>query len=86
MVMYCDNQATMHIANNLVFHERTKYIEMDCQFIWYGDIILNIALFVTSSCQLGDIPTKPLSRKWFSLLCNKLDMTGMCARIGGEVL
>lgn len=32
-LLYCDNQVVRHIANNAVFHERTKYVEMNFYFV-----------------------------------------------------
>ena len=30
MPMFCNNQSAIYIVQNQEFHERTKYIEVDC--------------------------------------------------------
>lgn len=39
MNLYCDSQFAIYLAQNPVFHERTKHIEVDCHFL--RDVILD---------------------------------------------
>ena len=73
--MHCDNQSVISIASNMMLHERTKHIKVDCHFI--HDLVIKkhiVTPYVQFKDQLGDILTKPLARSLFSILCSKLGM------------
>jgi hypothetical protein len=62
VVIYCDNMSTILIANNSIYHARTKHIEVHYHFIKEKVLAKEIDLIhVNTKDQVADIFTKALS-------------------------
>ena len=60
--IYCDNQSCIKLSENLVFHDKSKHIEIKYQYI--RDMVEKGAvelLYTAMEEQIADVLTKPLS-------------------------
>ncbi|XP_049403609.1 uncharacterized protein LOC125867197 [Solanum stenotomum] len=72
--VHSDSQSAIHIARKPVFHERIKYVELDCHFVGQQFLVGLISLsYVLASSQI-DLFTKDLSGSSHQVILPKLGL------------
>ncbi|KAI0507536.1 hypothetical protein KFK09_013662 [Dendrobium nobile] len=84
--VYCDNMSAIALANNPVFHARTKHIEIDHRFLRDHIEQKTLRLLpISTTDQVADIFTKPLTTPRFQYLRDKLSVVSRPISLTGDI-
>ena len=82
----CNNESTIKLAGNPVFHARIKHIEIHHHFVHEKVLNQEIVLQkVRTSDQVVDVFTKALPRAKFELFRSDLGLTDRVSALRGSV-
>ncbi|XP_048493123.1 uncharacterized mitochondrial protein AtMg00810-like [Beta vulgaris subsp. vulgaris] len=84
VTLHCDNTSAQHLAQNPMFHEKTKHLKRDMHYVreQVEEGFIQTA-HVSSSQQIADVLTKPLVSAQHQLLCGKLGLISKVQLEGG---
>ena len=84
-LIFSDNQSIISLAKNLIFHQRTKHVEIQAHFIKEKvlDDIIHLE-YCPSTLNSADLFTKPLSEAQFNKLRDSIGLVKLPSR-GSDV-
>ena len=71
----CENKSATELRKNLVYHSRTKHIELDMHFIKDKVVAKELQInYIPNEEQIADVLTKPLTFNHFNFFKSKLNV------------